>query len=478
ALVDLDGRRLYSSPSYRILGNLGALRGSDSFNEIHPEDREKIKLVFEETLRTGVGQRAEYRFLLKDGSIRFIESQGDVIRDKSGKIERIVVVSRDVTERKKMEEKEKLLQQQLLQAEKLKSLGETLAGVAHELNNPLTGIIGFCELLLQAETVKQHPQTRQDIEEIFKQSQRCKRIIQGLSTFARRHKPSKKLIAINAMIEDCLRLEAYHFRTKNIKIHPTLGPDLPDTMADDHQLQQVLLNLFINAYQAIKKHREHGNLYVRTSHRSGFIRLEIEDDGPGIPAENLNRIFEPFFTTKDIGQGTGLGLSICYGIIREHGGKIWAESPPGRGALFVVELPIVQEAEPEPEPEAAPELNLPTGLKVLVVDDEQVVQTVLRRVLSQMNARIEDALDGHAAVDKLERNDYDAIICDVNMPGIDGRKLYQWVQENKPHLLSRWIFITGSVTEQTQQFLIDTGRPIIKKPFDIRRIQEALQDLF
>jgi len=475
ALVDRKGRRLYSSPSYRMLGNTKSLHGTDSFNEIHPEDRKKIRRVFEQTVKTGVGQRAEFRFLLKDGSVRYIESQGNVIRDAAGRVERLVVVSRDVTERKKSEAKERLLQEELEQSDRLKSLGQTLAGVAHELNNPLTGIIGFCELLLHDRAVQNQPRLRQDIDEIFQQSQRCRRIIRDISTFARRHKPSKNFIDINRLVRESLRLEAYQFRTQNIKIQTHLAHHLPHTMADTHQLQQVFLNLFINAFHAMKSHSLSGTLTIHTRLHNGYIRLEIQDSGPGIPQEDIKKIFEPFFTTKEVGKGTGLGLSICYGIIHEHGGRIWAESPPRQGAKFIVELPILK-APPTASHQAGDTSKpLPSGMNVLIIDDEEVLHSVIKRMCERIGVQVTSARDGKAAKKKLEHHRFDAVLCDVNMPGMDGRQLYEWVRKNRPEMLSRWVFITGSITTETHDFLKQTRLPSIKKPFQLRMLKKILE---
>ncbi|OGS04961.1 MAG: hypothetical protein A3G41_01695 [Elusimicrobia bacterium RIFCSPLOWO2_12_FULL_59_9] len=280
----------------------------------------------------------ECRLRKKDGALFSAElSAGVFVSNGRAKI---IAAGRDVTLRKTAQEKEKLLQQRLMQADKMGALGKTLSGVTHELNNPLTAIIGYCQLLLK-DGSSPPSQDQQDIAVMLREALRCRKIIQNLSSFARQNKPEKARVSINEIIENCQDLVAYQLHNQNILMSVELDPDLPGTMADTQQLQQVFLNLFLNAQQAMSGGDDGGTLRVQTSLSGDWIRVVVEDDGPGVAAENVHRIFDPFFTTRDVGQGAGLGLSIAYGIIAEHGGNLSAQSRPGKGGCFIVELPVL-----------------------------------------------------------------------------------------------------------------------------------------
>lgn len=473
ALVDLQGRRLYCTPNYSFLGDPQKLIGKDSFAEIHPEDRERIKNVFAETVRTGVGQHAYYRFLLNDGSVRYMESQGIVVRDAAGRPEKVLLVSRDITEKKELEEREKALEQKLMQADKLNALGKTVSGVAHELNNPLTGIMGYCQLLLRDEGIQTSTRYREDIETIFKEAERCRNIVKALTTFARQHKPEKTYVGVNGLIQDVARMNAYHAKNAGVEVKLDLLPDLPMTMADYHQLQQVFVNLLVNACDAIDAAGRPGWVLFRTSRAGGRILIEVEDDGPGIKDADLGSVFEPFFTTKPEGKGTGLGLAIVFGIISEHGGAITAGNRPEGGARFAIELPVT--AEPAPGgAEAVPGSLLWKGERVLIVDDEPCVTDVLVRILRMLKLSPDVARDGLVAKEKLSRSDYAAVLCDYRMPGLSGMELYEWAASARPGLRGKWVFLTGSVKADT---LEAENRPVLRKPFTIELLEETLRKI-
>lgn len=471
SLVDLEGRRLYCTPNYGFLDAPEKLVGTDSFSEIHPEDRERIRMVFGETVRTGVGQRAYYRFLLKDGSVRYIESQGIPVKDAGGRPEKIILVSRDITERRQMEERERDLEQKLLQADKLNALGKTISGVAHELNNPLTGIMGFCQLLLRDEGIQENTRYREDLETIFREAERCQKVVKGLTTFARKHKPEKTYLGLNGLLREVARINASHLKNSGVAVEFSLAGNLPKTMADYHQLQQVFVNLLINAVDAVSETGRPGRILISTCLSGGKIRVCVEDDGPGIPAGNLGRVFEPFFTTKPSGKGTGLGLPVVFGIVSGHGGTICAENIPDSGARFTVELPVIAEASAG-APQAVPQAALWNGERVLIVDDEQCVMDVLVRILRFLRLSPDIARDGEIAKEKISRSDYAAVLCDYRMPGMNGVELYNWAKTARPELADKWLFLTGSVKGDV---LGSEGRPVISKPFTIDAIQEALQ---
>ena len=367
-------------------------------------------------------------------------------------------------------------QSQLVQAEKMSAVGLLVSGVAHELNNPLAGVVGYAQLLLKADTDER---TRRGLEKINREAERCKKIVQNLQTFARKHAPQKDYVGINGILESTLELRSYQLKVDNITIVTELDPELPKTMADFHQLQQVFLNMIINAHQAMAASGRPGSLTLRSRQQDGSIMVEIQDNGPGIAPENLSRIFDPFFTTKEVGQGTGLGLSICYGIIQEHKGAIAARNAPEGGAVFSVELPII--AAPEPLPAEEPAAVADTGQaaparNILVVDDELAIIDVLYQVLKMDGHRVDTALNGQVALRKIEKERYDLIISDLKMPGMGGQELYQRVRAMDHDLSRRIIFSTGDVVStDTRNFLEKSGNSYLQKPFDMDTIRHVVR---
>jgi len=248
-----------------------------------------------------------------------------------------VAFIRDITERKQAEEKEKELQQELYLSSRLAAVGELAAGVAHEISNPLTGILGFSQRLMRKSTDEE---VSHDLEIIHSEAQRVAKVVGNLLTFARRREPKKECLDINDILQQALELRAYELKTSDIEVVISLAPGLPRTMADFHQIQEVFLNIIFNAEQAMSEANGGGKLSVKTQQTRDYIRISFADDGPGIPAEHLDKVFDPFFTTRGEKGGTGLGLSLCHGIVAEHAGKIYAKSKPGKGATFFVELPL------------------------------------------------------------------------------------------------------------------------------------------
>jgi len=241
-----------------------------------------------------------------------------------------VKLNQEITERKRIEE-------QLIMTDRLASIGELASGIAHELNNPLTSIIGFSQLL----TEENPPENiKKELDIIYNEAKRACDIVKNLLTFARKHAPVKQIISLNKIIDEVLNLRAYEQRVNNIKIISHFDSDLPEIMVDYFQIQQVFLNIIINAEGAMLEAHNHGVLTITTERIGSFIITSFADDGPGINENNIDRIFDPFFTTKDVGKGTGLGLSICHGIVNEHNGKIHVKSKLGKGTTFIIELPV------------------------------------------------------------------------------------------------------------------------------------------
>jgi len=256
------------------------------------------------------------------------------------------VIFVDVTERKRAEKEEQRLQQELYESGRLAAIGELAAGVAHEINNPLTAILGFSQRVLR----KSHNKSlTRDLERVSGEALRAARIVQNLLAFARRREPRKEDCDANDILQRALELRAYELRTSNIEVVLDLAPSLPKVRADSHQIQEVFLNVILNAEQAMVEAHDVGALVIKTYKNEGYVQIVFSDDGPGIAKENLGRIFHPFFSTRADKGGTGLGLSICHGIVTEHGGKIYARSKPGEGATFFVELPVTAEKIDESE---------------------------------------------------------------------------------------------------------------------------------
>ena len=406
----------------------------------------------------------ESQFYRKDGEVRTIS----ITYSTPQKDEEVLCLIRDVTD-------QKMLQEQLIQSEKMSAIGQLVSGVAHELNNPLAGISAFAQLLLAEKRFP--PDQRTAAETIYSEARRASRIVQNLLTFARQHKAEKVPTAINQVLDDTLELRGYELRVRGIDVRREYDESLPDTMADAHQLQQVFLNLITNAEQAMEQRDgHHHRLTVRTRRSADSIRIEVEDTGAGIPANLIERIFNPFFTTKPTGSGTGLGLSISLGIVREHEGRIWAENAQQTGARFVVEFPIT---EPRTSGEHAAVAHVQSvgsdSLRVLVVDDEASVRVSLQRYLAGKGHQVETTASGEDALLRLKAAKYDAVILDMRMPDLSGEQLFERLRSNDPSHAERVIFTTGDlVNEQMRRFLDGTGRPCVSKPFEFASFDQAL----
>ena len=312
------------------------------FDLVHPKDR-ATSLGRHHRRRQGENVPGLYEITIvrKDGTEVPVELTAAVTTYK-GKPANVGYI-RDITKRKRAEEREKQLQEELSLSSRLASVGELAAGVAHEVNNPLTGIIGFSQRLLRKSTDEA---AIRDLERIHNEAQRAAKVVRNLLTFARRRKPKKEYLDVNEILARALELRAYELKTSNIELTVEFIPDLPKITADFHQMQDVFLNIILNAEQAMVEANQGGKLNIKTQKVKGYIKISFTDDGPGISAEQLEEIFDPFFTTREEKGGTGLGLSVCHGIVIEHGGRIYAKSKPGKGATFTVELPLTTEYPP------------------------------------------------------------------------------------------------------------------------------------
>lgn len=404
---------------------------------------------------------------------RVTERHSRPVLDAEGRRVGRLELYRDITTDRQFESK-------LLQTEKMAALGQLVSGIAHELNNPLTAIMGYGELLLGHGL---RPAQLVEAQRIFQQAERARRIVKNLLFFARETKPERTRVDLNEIVERTLALRSYELKVENIAVDCELEPNLPQTMADPYQLQQVVLNLLINAEHALLHDHGQGHIFIRTRRLSGNrISLEVADDGPGVPPEIASRIFDPFFSTKPPGVGTGLGLSIVYGIVQEHGGEVFLESAEGTGARFIVELPVVAiPAAEAPTPEAEP-AAIKSGVaagRILVVEDEPTVAQLIVDVLREEGHQAEMVMDSQEGLNRLARARYDVVICDLRMPRLDGPAFYEALARTGSPMQHRIIFVTGdTLAPRTLEFLEPHGLPYLAKPFLVEELKLAVNRMF
>ena len=468
-VVDHAGRILEANEPARSMGATpGTTQRPTLFDSVNPDALALVQERLAAAFRGDV-QRLEVPLIRADGSHGIAALLYAPVREGSV-ITRVLILARDVTDQRRSES-------QYQQAEKLAALGQVVSGVAHEINNPAAIISGFAQTLLLDDLKPEH---RDMLQMMYDEATRIGRITASLLAFARAGGKQRALVDLNDIARRTFALRSYHLSTLNITVALDLDPGEPKIWADGSELQQLLLNLLINAEQALVTVDPPRTIAVRSRADERDARLEIADSGPGIPTELRTRIFDPFFTTKPEGVGTGLGLSICYGVARDHGGRIWVESEPGGGARFCVTLPRDQREEardpaaaPEPAPTAA------TGrLAVLVVDDEPSLREALLRFLQRRNIHAEGVADGWEAIRLLEHRDFDVIISDVRMPGMSGREFLERLRRDRPELLARLVFSTGDAfTSETATLLKESGVPTVAKPFDFAVLERVVREV-
>jgi two-component system, cell cycle sensor histidine kinase and response regulator CckA len=483
AVVDTKGQRLYNSPSYeKLLGYTQEELGKTSaFDQIHEDDRNAVVNAAGEARRTGMGRTVEYRIRHKDGRWLTLESTASVVRNRDGEVEKLVIVNRDITERKQLEE-------QLHRSQKLEAIGRLSGGVAHDFNNLLGLIIGYSEAL--QERIPPDDPFREAVDEIQNAGKRAAALTQQLLAFSRKQVLEPRILNLNTIILDVEKM-LRRLVGEDIEIDLLLGPDTGTVKADRSQIEQVILNLVVNARDAMP---DGGKLTIQTGNwtldRSTvlshpyvipgpYAMLKVTDTGCGMDKELQSHIFEPFFTTKEKGKGTGLGLATAYGVIKQSGGYIWVDSEVGKGTTFRIYLPeanAVAEAVAEVKPAAkvAPERRT-----ILVVEDERSLRKLTRKTLSDAGHKVFEAGDAAEAleVSRKTKDAIDLLLTDVIMPGMSGKKLADVLVAERPGI--GVLYMSGYTDgEIATHGILEQGTTILRKPFTrdelMRQVENAL----
>ncbi|MGE3539630.1 MAG: PAS domain S-box protein [Candidatus Tectimicrobiota bacterium] len=459
----------------RVLGTLTCVR-SDATRRYGPAD-----VALAEDLARRAGLALDNARLYQEAltARRALEQAQAVLEQRVA--ERTAALECEMAERQQAEAQ--ILQQQaaLFQHEKLAAMSTMLASVAHELNNPLSIIMMQADILLEEHARKGQTEPMQAIAQA---AERAMRIVRNFLTLARQHPLERQTVALNTVLQGALELLAYALQVDSVQVDWQLAPDLPLLWADPHQLHQVIVNLVTNAHQALREVPRPRVLTLTTRYEASqsCVLLEVADTGPGIPAAIQSEIFAPFFTTKPPGVGTGLGLPLCKGILEEHGGSIAVASQPGQGTCFRITLPVPALGSLERQTSLLEAQRAPadTAKTVLIVDDEPGIARALAHLLRRDGHTVDTASNGRLALRKLQEQPYDLILCDLRMPDLDGPGLYQALQQQLPHLLSRIIFLTGdTLSLEARAFLEQAGVPRLSKPCraaEVRRlIAQVLQ---
>ena len=450
----------------------------------HPEDLPAVMSLYQDIIAgKQMFASLEIRVRHKLGEWRRIRFNFSPLSDERGNIGGVVLSGRDVTDLKRLEE-------QLIQAEKLAAMGQMLAGVAHELNNPLTAILGVTELL--RERPGADDSTRRQLELTHRQARRAARIVQNLLEFSRPASPQKKPVDLNNLLERTIQLHEHSLRRNNVEVDFHLPSDLPGVIGDANQLIQIFLNLITNAEQAIREVRDSGRIQIRAGRNGNQVTITVQDDGVGIRPEALPKIFDPFYTTKRPGGGTGLGLSICMSIIREHGGNIEAETLPAGGSAFTIYLPAASGQAPESAPSPldtailSPETlraaaNVLGGRAVLVLDDEESLRMLLQEGLSAQGLRVDCAANVEEALAHLARASYDVFLCDLHLSSggyvVDGREAASRILEAAGRKKPVVIYMTGDLIESKPGSDGRSEPACLQKPFRISDVMSLLREV-
>jgi PAS domain S-box-containing protein len=485
AVVDENGRRIYNSPSYeRILGYCPhTLRGTTAFEQVHPDD---LALVTEEAAhaRTAkVGRRIEYRMRDTQGNWHVLESTATAIRDADGEKQRLVIVSRDITDRRRLEE-------QFRQSQKMEAIGRLSGGIAHDFNNLLGIIIGYAEVL-QESTMEGHPD-RECVDEIVRSGQRAASLTRQLLAFSRQQVLEPKIIDVNAIVTDVEKL-LRRLIGEDIELITSLEHSSKPVKADQGQLEQVLLNLAVNARDAMPNGGRLGigthvvtmteldvRRYSYPFKPGEYMKLTISDTGTGMDSATQARIFEPFFTTKEKGKGTGLGLAMVYGVVKQSDGYIEVDSQLGKGTTFTIYLPSTVEASPLPALEQGNLIAIPQGSEtVLLVEDEMRLRFLTKNMLERFGYTVLDASNSAeaCAVSAKRALPIDLLLTDIVMPGMNGLELAGRLMHERPGI--KVLYMSGYTGQQYGQNVVPEGSHYLAKPFSreslAAKVRQALR---
>ena len=483
AVLDREARFTFVSPRIEdVLGEpprryIGEFLGARA----HADDRPKLAEIFRKLIDGREDHiQIEFRTMHADGNWRTLRASARPLFDEVGNITAVVASARDVTE-------SKLSERQLMQKEKLTAMGQMMAGVAHELNNPLTAILGISDLLRERAT---DDSTRRQVEIVLNQARRAASIIQNLLAFSRPATQGRTKLKLEEIVQQALQLQQVALQQKNVSVEFSAPSDLPPIEGDVRLLTQVFSNLIVNAEQAISSVRDRGTLRISLARSEATVAVTFTDDGAGIQPENVGKIFDPFFTTKRPGGGTGLGLTICLALVKEHGGSIEVHSSPRGGASFRVLLPVAT-GEPAAHSRPAPDVSsvaaplpLPTfpaalkGHSALVVDDEDSIREIVQEGLTARGMKVEGAASSEEALSHLAGNSYDVILCDFNLPGLKGEQLFERLRSEAGSSAPRFVFMTGDLLDPTTIAAFgEKGAYVMQKPFHVSALAALLTDL-
>jgi two-component system NtrC family sensor kinase len=478
------GTAFYSERLEEIVGRRASdLVTIDSWHaNVHADDLEPLKNETRKLLRGDIDRiKMEYRILRSDGVERWVQVTAATVRDGDGRVLRVGGSIGDITERKQADVEIQRQREALYQSEKLSALGSLLAGVAHELNNPLSIVVGQAQMLKDSAATTPFAERAEKIETA---AVRCARIARTFLAMARQHKPARRPVQLERIAEDVLGLLDYSLRSSGIAVERSYSQPLPAVQVDPDQINQVLSNLIVNAQQALAGRAEQRSIRIEIASSGGqWIEARISDNGPGIPPHLRRRVFEPFFTTKPAGQGpgsgTGIGLAVSHGIVSAHGGTLEAGDSEMGGACFILRLPLgTGAAESTSSSARAATPMVASGLTALVLDDEHGVADLLAEILASSGFRVTIATDGQNALERLLAEDYSVILTDLRMPGLDGPSLFARLRGMRPALSRRIIFVTGDMlSPDVADFLRDSGQPCLEKPFspdELRRSVAAI----
>src|SRR5215469_13677439 len=470
-VLDREGRYTFVSP--RVQEFLGyspdEYLGASLHERPHPDDRESVLAFFRSLTNGEISFGAvEYRTAHKNGGWRIVRANASPLTDGEGKIIGIVASARDVTESKRLE-------QQLLQSEKLAAIGQMVSGVAHELNNPLTAILGVSDLLQERTT---DDASHRQLRLIHKQARKAAELVQGLLMFSRPSQHKSRQVYVTELIDRAIEVQKAESEARHITVEAHAAPDLPPIEADPQHMTQVFVNLLANAQEAIASVRDHGHVSIHIKFSGGQQEILVDDDGPGIPSDVRSKIFDPFFTTHRTSGGSGLGLTICLVIVKEHGGTVEAQMSPAGGARFRVLLPSVKsEAIETRKPTGAARGRL-KGRSILVVDDEAGIRDLVHEGLSARAAMVETVETAAEAWRHVASHSYDLILCDANLGDGSGAQLFERIANNKGSQVPQFVLMTGELLDTKQ--ISDwekKGVTVLQKPFQLSELVAVLETL-